>query len=84
MGTGRLGPRIKINAAGERVIDVTSLQVSHSLLSGEAGEGEAGEEEVVEDVESERYVNYSTYMKRQRHIRWSLGETNLFYQVPFG
>ena len=36
---------------------------------------------VVEDRPQDRKINSATYSKRQRSARWTMGDTELFYDV---
>ncbi|KAI8055099.1 hypothetical protein BDF22DRAFT_675373 [Syncephalis plumigaleata] len=68
------GPQMKL-VDGKMVLDMESLVVQHADLHG----GLTEPLERVEESNYTRYVNSSTYGKKNRTVKWSDQQTQLFY-----
>lgn len=72
------GPRIRINAAGERVIDESSLSISHASI---APGGNTGTLDVVMESAANQHTNYSSFTNKEKRGRqWKEKDTQLFWQ----
>ena len=75
MATSRFNVQVRIGANGETVIDETSLFVDRQE------EDETANYTHIEESDTSKFVNSSTYSKKLRGSRWSAEETELFYDV---
>ena len=75
LATSRFNVQVRIGANGETVIDETSLFVDRQE------EDETANYTHIEESDTSKFVNSSTYSKKLRGSRWSAEETELFYDV---
>lgn len=68
-----VAPRVKLDAEGNIILDEESL-----LIPKETDKSVETSEVVYEDADE---VNYGTYLKRRKVMRWSLEETQTFYKA---
>lgn len=75
MSTSRYNVQVRIGPNGETIIDETSLFVDRQE------EDETANYTHIEESDTTKFVNSSTYSKKLRGSRWSAEETELFYDV---
>lgn len=75
MATSRYNVQVRIGPNGETIIDETSLFVDRQE------EDETANYTHIEESDTSKFVNSSSYSKKLRGSRWSAEETELFYDV---
>ncbi|KAI0931682.1 hypothetical protein AcW1_000982 [Taiwanofungus camphoratus] len=75
LSTSRYNVQVRIGANGETIIDEESLFVNRNE------EDETENYTHVEESDTTKFVNSSTYSKKLRGSRWSAEETELFYDA---
>ncbi|GJE85855.1 transcription initiation factor TFIIIB, Bdp1 subunit [Phanerochaete sordida] len=75
MATSRFNVQVRIGPNGETIIDETSLFVDRQE------EDETANYTHIEESDTTKFVNSSTYSKKLRGSRWSAEETELFYDA---
>lgn len=75
MSTSRFNVQVRIGPNGETIIDEESLFVDRN------DENETVNYTHVEESDTTKFVNSSTYGKKYRGSRWSAEETELFFDV---
>lgn len=75
LSTSRYNVQVRIGPNGETIIDETSLFVDRQE------EDETANYTHIEESDTTKFVNSSTYSKKLRGSRWSAEETELFYDA---
>jgi transcription factor TFIIIB component B'' len=79
-GMASMGPQIRINAKGERVLDESSLIISHTQLTNEP---EIDLDDIIEETADTQLTNYGSYARRIKPGRWNDESTHLFFKGLF-
>lgn len=77
--TSHFSVSMRMNAAGQLVLDEESLTVDRSA-NPEILQNEASMEHV-EETDISRFVNSATHSRKLKGNRWTRGETDLFFEV---
>ncbi|EKM61346.1 uncharacterized protein PHACADRAFT_204514 [Phanerochaete carnosa HHB-10118-sp] len=75
MSTSRYNVQVRVGPNGETIIDETSLFVDRQE------EDETANYTHIEESDTTKFVNSSTYSRKLRGSRWSAEETELFYDA---
>lgn len=77
LSTNRYNVRVRIGPNGETVLDEETLYVDRAADPAFASESYTH----IEESDQTKFVNSQTYSKKPRGFRWTLEETELFYNV---